>query len=217
MAEFEVFNSGFPGDTTLELIKRFQMSVADLNPDLVVLLIGSNDMLYPGHMLDIDTYAQKLNTLLDRIAMTGAEALLLTAPRFITELLVENYPATVEHKYSPEKRLLMLNDVIRDISRERGIEFVDLYKLIEPVDESAGSLIMNPVNSSRRDGMHFTAEGNRVVAENVCRCCLKYYPEARRIVCLGDSLTYGVYMPGKGTAEVDALTYPGILHKLLNG
>ena len=217
MAEFEVFNSGFPGDTTLELIKRFQMSVADLNPDLVVLLIGSNDMLYPGHMLDIDTYAQKLNTLLDRIAMTGAEALLLTAPRFITELLVENYPATVEHKYSPEERLLMLNDVIRDISRERGIEFVDLYKLIEPVDESAGSLIMNPVNSSRRDGMHFTAEGNRVVAENVCQCCLKYYPAARRIVCLGDSLTYGVYMPGKGTAEVDALTYPGILHKLLNG
>lgn len=216
MADFTVYNSGFPGDTTLELLKRFPMSVTELQPDLVCLLIGSNDMLYPGHMLDIDTYAQKLNTLLDRIAMTGSEALLLTAPRFVTSLLIENYPATVEHKLSPEERLLMLNDVIRDTARERGIEYIDLYKLIDPVDESVGSLVMNPANSNRRDGMHFTAEGNRVVAENVCQCCLKYYPEARRIVCLGDSLTYGVYMPGKGTAEVDALTYPGILNKLLN-
>lgn len=216
MAEFTVFNSGFPGDTTLELLKRFQMSVGELSPDLVVLLIGSNDMLYPGHMLDIDTYAQKLNTLLDRIAMVGAEALLLTAPRFITHLLLETYPESANHRYTPEERLLMLNSVIRDTARERGIEYVDLYKLIDPVDESAGSLILNPANSNRRDGMHFTAQGNQLVAENVARCCRKYYPEARRIVCLGDSLTYGVYMPGKGTAEIDALTYPGILNKLLN-
>ena len=131
-------------------------------------------------------------------------------------MLLETYPATLEHKYSPEERLIMLNNVIRDVAAERGIELVDLYKLIDPVDESAESLLLNEANSNRRDGMHFTGAGNRVVAENVCTCIRKYYPEARRIVCLGDSLTYGVYMPGKGTAEIDALTYPGILNKLLN-
>ena len=216
MSDYIVYNSGFPGDTTLELLKRFQMSVTELQPDLVCLLIGSNDMLYPGHMLELDVYARNLNTLLDRIAYVGSDAMLMTAPRFVTRLLLETYPATLEHKYPPEERLIMLNNVIRDVAAERGIELVDLYKLIDPADESAGSLLLNEANSNRRDGMHFNAQGNQVVAENVCKCILKYYPDARRIVCLGDSLTYGVYMPGKGTAEPDALTDPGILQKLLN-
>ena len=192
------------------------MSVTELQPDLVCLLIGSNDMLYPGHMLELDVYARNLNTLLDRIAYVGSDAMLMTAPRFVTRLLLETYPATLEHKYPPEERLIMLNNVIRDVAAERGIELVDLYKLIDPADESAGSLLLNEANSNRRDGMHFTAQGNQVVAENVCKCIQKYYPDTRRIVCLGDSLTYGVYMPGKGTSEPDALTYPGILQKLLN-
>ena len=212
----EVFNAGFPGDTTRELLKKFPNDVVPRDPDLVVLLIGSNDMLYPGHMLELDVYARNLNTLLDRIAYVGSDAMLMTAPRFVTRLLLETYPATLEHKYPPEERLIMLNNVIRDVAAERGIELVDLYKLIDPADESAGSLLLNEANSNRRDGMHFNAQGNRVVAENVCKCILKYYPDARRIVCLGDSLTYGVYMPGKGTAEPDALTYPGILCRLLS-
>ena len=214
--DFQVFNAGFPGDTTLELLKRFQRDVVSQQPDLVVLLIGSNDMLYPGHMLSIESYRRNLNTLLDRIAYVGSDAMLMTAPRFVTRLLLETYPATLEHKYPPEERLIMLNNVIRDVAAERGIELVDLYKLIDPADESAGSLLLNEANSNRRDGMHFNAQGNQVVAENVCKCILKYYPDARRIVCLGDSLTYGVYMPGKGTSEPDALTYPGILCRLLS-
>ena len=36
------------------------------------------------------------------------------------------------------------------------------------------------------------------------------------LTALGDSLTYGVYMPGKGSADKEALTYPGQLARLLN-
>ena len=114
------------------------------------------------------------------------------------------------------KSISLFNKPAKTVKPADKVSLVDLYKLIDPVDESAESLILNPANSNRRDGMHFNAKGNQLVAENVAHCCRKYYPEARRIVCLGDSLTYGVYMPGKGTAEIDAMTYPGILNKLLN-
>ena len=76
---------------------------------------------------------------------------------------------------------------------------------------------MNPANSNRRDGMHLTAEGLKIMAEAAGEKIRKYFPDVRTIVCFGDSITYGVYMPGKGTAGIDALTYPGQLLKLLNG
>ncbi|MBE6380380.1 MAG: hypothetical protein E7047_05580 [Lentisphaerae bacterium] len=212
----EVSNAGFPGDTTLELLKKFQRDVAAREPDLVVLLIGSNDMLYPGHMLTIGEYCKNLNTLLDRTAVIGADVILMTAPHFITALLLENYPQTIEHALSPETRLVLLNDAIKAIAAERQLELVDLYELIAPVDMSPESMILNPANSDRRDGMHFTAAGNRAVALAVYEKIRKYFSEKRRIICWGDSLTYGVYMPGKGTADPAALTYPGILCKLLN-
>ncbi|WP_372934509.1 hypothetical protein [Mariniphaga sediminis] len=34
-----------------------------------------------------------------------------------------------------------------------------------------------------------------------------------KIICFGDSLTFGVYMKGEGTAEGD--TYPAILKQLI--
>jgi len=36
-----------------------------------------------------------------------------------------------------------------------------------------------------------------------------------RVVCAGDSLTYGVYLKGKGKAEPDGETYPSELFRQL--
>ena len=214
--EYCVYNAGFPGDTTVELLKRFDRDVAQRQPDVVVMLAGSNDMFYPGHMLELATFQKNYNTLLDRIENLGAQAVVLTAPRFLKYLLIENFPETINYPLSLEERLDMLNQTIRKTAAERYIPLVDVNKLIDPVDETAGSMVLNVANSGKRDGMHMTAEGYGVIARNVYKTLKANYPEARTIVCLGNSITYGVYMPGKGTAGIDALTYPGQLCKLLN-
>ena len=211
-----VYNAGFPGDTTLELLKRFNRDVAQRQPDAVVLLVGSNDMFYPGHILDLATYEKNLNVLLDRISNINAHAVLLTAPRFLKNLLIENFPETINYPVSLDERLEMLNETICKTADRRDIPLVDIYKFIDPVDESAFSLVMNPANSGRRDGMHMTREGCKVIAENVYKAIKENYPEAKTVVCFGDSITYGVYMPGKGSANADAGTYPGQLCKMLN-
>ena len=215
MAEYKVYNAGFPGDTTLELLKRFNRDAAQHQPDVVVLLVGSNDMFYPGHILDLTTYEKNLNALLDRINNINARAILLTAPRFLKNLLIENFPETMENPLSIDERFSKLNQTIRLLAAERSALLVDVCKLIAPVDESIESLILNPANSNRRDGMHLTAAGYGIIAQNVYDILQEFCPEARTIVCLGDSITYGVYMRGKGTASGDALTYPGQLSKLL--
>ena len=216
MNDFQVYNAGYPGDTTVELLQRFDRDVTERMPDLVCLLIGSNDMFYPGHMLELDSFRKNLNMLLDRIALLGAECMIFTAPRFVVPLLIENFPETLQHPMSIEERLTALNNTIRAEAIERGIVCLDLFRLITPVDESAQSLVLNEANSRRRDGMHLTAEGLQIMAEATFKNIRRYFQEARTIVCLGDSITYGVYMPGKGTAGADALTYPGQLYKLLS-
>ena len=215
MKQYRVYNSGFPGDTTLELLKRFDRDVASHFPDVVVLLAGSNDMFYPGHILDIATYQKNLNALLDRINNIRAQAILLTAPRFLKNLLIENFPETINHPVSLDERLAMLNRTIRETAADRYIPLVDAYSLIDPVDETASSLVLNIANSGRADGMHMTDEGYKLIAENVYKAVKENYPEAQTIVCFGDSITYGVYMPGKGTAGKEAKTYPGQLYKML--
>ena len=216
VAEYKVYNCGFPGDTTLELLKRFNRDVVSKNPDLVVLLIGSNDMFYPGHILEPAVYRKNLNTLLERIKVINAGCILMTAPGFYIPLLVENFPGTVESPLSIEERLTLLNDTIREVADERDLPLVDLYKLITPADDSAESMVLTPSNSKYRDGMHLTAAGYGIAAGKIFELHQKYFSQCRNIVCLGDSLTYGVYMPGKGGADADALTYPGQLAKLLN-
>lgn len=216
MAEFQVYNCGFPGDTTLELLKRFNRDVVSKNPDLVVLLVGSNDMFYPGHMLELAVYRKNLNTLLERIKVINAGCILMTAPGFHIPLLVENFPGTVESPLGIEERLSLLNETIREVAAERDLPLVDLHKLIVPTDDSAESMVLTPGNSKYRDGMHLTAAGYGIAAEKIFELHQKFYPECRNIVCLGDSLTYGVFMPGKGSADKEALTYPGQLAKLLN-
>ena len=216
MREYCVYNAGFPGDTTVELLKRFDRDVAQRKPDAVVLLAGSNDMFYPGHMLELATFQKNYNILLDRIENIGAQAVVLTAPRFLKNLLIENFPETINHPLSLDERLDMLNQAIRATADERYIPLVDANKLIDPVDDTPDSMVLNVANSGRHDGMHMTDEGYKVIAENVCKVLKENYPDARSVVCFGDSITYGVYMPGKGTAAEDAKTYPGQLCKLLN-
>lgn len=211
-----VFNAGFPGDTTVELLQRFDRDVVQRKADLVTLLVGSNDMFYPGHIISIEQYCRNLNKLLDRITVIGAGCILFTAPRFYTPLLIKQFPATLDHPLPIDERLAMLNAAIEDIASARSLPLIDLYRLITPVDDSAASMVLNLANSNYNDGMHLTADGYKIMAENVFAIICKEFRNIRNIVCLGDSITYGVYMPGKGSADSSGLTYPGQLSALLN-
>jgi lysophospholipase L1-like esterase len=65
------------------------------------------------------------------------------------------------------------------------------------------------------DGLHPTRDGYRLIAQEVYRYLKQHQllKKNRRIICFGDSITYGAFMDGKGTAEGD--TYPAFLKNLL--
>ncbi len=210
-----VYNAGRPGDTTLELLARYERDVAARLPDLVYLLVGGNDMFYPGHILAPESYRENLTALTAQITAAGAGLALFTLPPFYRPFLIENFPETLDHPLSTGRRLQAANHIVREVAREFRAPLIPLDRLIAPADDTAQSLVMNEANSGRRDGIHLTADGLKIMAEAAFAVHREHFREARTIVCFGDSITYGVYMPGKGTAEVTASTYPGMLHRLL--
>ena len=61
----DVYNRGIGGDTTVGLLKRLDVSVFDLKPKTVVLLIGTNDLA----LLDttVEVIYENITQILQRI------------------------------------------------------------------------------------------------------------------------------------------------------
>jgi len=72
----------------------------------------------------------------------------------------------------------------------------------------------NVINAGVADGVHPTSQGYALIAAVIYQAIRDYRLPAERIVCLGDSITFGAHMPGAGTAT--GLTYPARLVALLD-
>jgi lysophospholipase L1-like esterase len=116
----------------------------------------------------------------------------------------------------PAKRIEKGNAIIKKIAKDRKIPLVDVYTMFTAVtkdQDSKASLLRNQANVKIKDGVHPRMEGYKIIAEAVAQTIKKNNLPTGRIVCFGDSITYGAGMKGAGTATGD--TYPGQLAKLL--
>src|SRR3954462_12875738 len=114
-----------------------------LNPDLVSLLAGLNDMLRRN--VDVAAVTSELDGMVARLRDAGADVLLFTLPD----------PVPINPLAKPATaRVARLNDAIREISARRGPFLVELDR--------------HGVSSDRRlwseDRLHPNAEGHRRIA-----------------------------------------------------
>jgi lysophospholipase L1-like esterase len=213
----EVINAGHGGDNTADLLARLDRDVLARAPGLVVLLAGTNDLLNSKNAVSLGDYRGNLRVLVQRIRAKGARVLLLTMPPVYAPYLLQRHPAGFYGADGPAGRIAAGNAVIREVARENQVPVVDLFAAFAAAggaSESATSLTRNEANSGQPDGVHPTAAGYRVIAGLVAGAIAREnLPGIRRIVCLGDSLTFGVHVTGEGTTTGE--TYPaGLLRAL---
>ncbi|CAN5388281.1 hypothetical protein BH09SUM1_BH09SUM1_23510 [soil metagenome] len=118
-----VVNRGIGGDRVDGLRDRLDVSVSDLEPKRIYLMIGCNDVTYP--VLDAKQFGAHYAMLLDAIYRQAPEAKLTVlsilpyGPRF------EKYNAlgTPDH---PGVTASQLNNVIAELAAKRNLPFVDL-------------------------------------------------------------------------------------------
>jgi len=211
-----VVNAGRGGQNTRNLLARLARDVLAHKPDLVVLIVGTNDMLNSRNAVPIAEYKANLERLVRQVRAAGSQLILLTLPPCHEPYLLTRHPAAFYADSPPARRVETANRVVRALAKKHRLPLVDVHRLITArggATTDAASLIRNQANSRTTDGVHPTAEGYRAIAAAVRQCIRDRKLPARRVVCLGDSITFGANVKGAGTAKGE--TYPACLARLL--
>lgn len=210
-----ILNKGIPNNNVSNLLRRVKRSVLKHHPSLVIIMIGTNDMVNPPKRLSYETYDEKLNTLVDRIQTNGADVLLLSLPHVDT---VDLFSRHNRKKYTlpPNERIDSANVIIHQTATKQHCMFLDMNAIFQShhsADGTASSLIRNERNSRAKDGVHPTPEGYKVMAESIAHFLKDKGASYSKIICFGDSITFGAYVKGEGGTRGE--TYPAVLKRLL--
>ncbi len=217
--ELTVINAGVGGNSTHNLLQRVDKDVLAHKPDVVVMMVGTNDALNSRNSVPLEEYRKNLRDLVEKFKNSGAKVLLLTIPPAYDKLLLSRHRAEFFADRSPAQRIADVNAVVKGMGKLDGVTVVDVHARIEEkggAGPEATSLIRNPANSKSKDGVHPTSGGYDVIAAAVYRAMKDAgWDKVQTVVCFGDSITYGAAMKGAGTAAADADTYPAKLARLL--
>ena len=110
-------NRGIPGEQASEAIKRFQSDVLNLNPDLIVILTGANDLTHGRNVKDIAADIERMISMAKNKSISTAVGSLLPFREGIYE----------------DSRLLeikLLNGRIQAITEKFNSKFIDFYSIL---------------------------------------------------------------------------------------
>ena len=170
----KLVGKGISGDKVSDLLTRYKKDVIDLDPDIVFIYIGINDVWHKydyGTGTDIDLYENGLRQIINDLKENGVEVILCT-PTVIGENKGE---FTLVNQFKDIETMEIMNndlddysDVIRKLSKEFDTKLLDLRKIfMQYISEN------NPENKSKgvltTDGVHLNNLGSKLIADEMIR------------------------------------------------
>ena len=217
---FDVIHAGYPGDNTRAMLKRMDKDVLIHAPTAVTIQCGTNDSVNPRAFVPVDEFSGNLTEIIARIKnKTNAEILLIAPPPCISSEVVIRYKFPDEYKNTDLNiKLKEYVDRMGNTATENKIPFINLFTLFsgkKRIGLTQDSLIRNKLNSGIEDGAHPTEEGYLLIGKTVYNNLITEGFDCTRLVCFGDSLTFGYPYGGMGTLEGN--NFPAAVSRLLNG
>lgn len=115
-------NKGIGGQTTRQMLARFQSDVLDLHPHAVVILGGTNDIAGLGGDMPVDSIFQQIVTMAGMAKANGIRVILCS--------VVPAYEYACCKSVKPVPLIAALNDKISNYCREEGIPYVDYFPVL---------------------------------------------------------------------------------------
>lgn len=206
-----IINTGVPGNTSGEIRARLARDVLAHGPDLVVVKAGTNDALNSAKLVPPAETAANLAAIADAVR-ARCRLLLVTQLPFHEPYLLARHRPEAYGALPPAERLRLARAAVHAI----GAPVADAWSAFQGagmVGEDPRSLLRNLANAGAADGVHPTSDGYRLLAAVVATAIRAHALPTGRIVCVGDSITFGQYVPGEGAA--DGESYPGWLGRIL--
>lgn len=213
-----IANKGIGGNNTNDLLKRIDTDVVKLNPDLVILMVGTNDLLNSKKMISFEKYETNLNQIVKKIKDNKSQILLMSPPPVDSIYLFQRHDKNV-YTQPPNVKMDSARQIIKRTANKHTLLFIDLFQAFKNKnipDHNQDNYIRNIKNSSKNDGVHPTPLGYQFITDQITHylkekgLLYKY----TNIVCFGDSITFGSGLKKGGT--VFGENYPSYLYKILN-
>ena len=149
-SENPYIDRGISGQTTAEMLHRFQQDVIDLKPSVVVILAGINDIAENSGPITLGQILDNIVAMVD-----------LADDNDIKVILCSIVPANKFNwnpKIQPAQKVIELNEMLEDYAIQNKITFIDYYN--EMVDSDKGLQLQYG-----EDGVHPNLAGYKVMEE----------------------------------------------------
>ncbi len=148
-----VINRGIDGQSTQQMLVRFRQDVLDLDPVVLVVLAGTNDVAgVTGRTRNEDIEA-------NYASMAELARLHHIRVVFASLLPVNNYTEDAKESFAlrPRERILALNTWLKDYCAKNGFVYLDYFSVM--VDDKG--MLKRELSD---DGLHPNAPGYKVMA-----------------------------------------------------
>lgn len=149
-------NRGIGGHTTVAILHRFQTDVVDLNPKVVVILAGINDIAgFSGPMTNEQT-RDNLAAMTGSAARSGIRVVLASVMPVNDYCVDSEGNPIIQTDLRPPARILALNQLIRTYAEQNRIPYIDYHSAMADADGFMRAGLTN-------EGLHPNAAGYQVM------------------------------------------------------
>jgi lysophospholipase L1-like esterase len=165
-------NRGISGQTTPQMLVRFRRDVIDLEPQVVVILAGTNDIAGNTGPMTLGQIEANLTTMTELARAHGIRVVLSSVMPVRDGLTNKDGEKLVQTKKRPPETIVALNEWIKKYAAENHLVYLDYFSVM--VDDQ-GFLKAE----TTYDGLHPNAQGYVVMAplaEKAIQASLKVKP-----------------------------------------
>ncbi len=154
----DIINEGVNGDTSFGLLTRSFKDVIDLNPDICIILIGTNDLLM-GRSLE-NTF-DNIKTLVHELKENKISPIIAFPPRIVPYLAKENWCDTIDY-LKVNNELLKPKGLLLTLCEDGSYKSLDFYDAFYSLGED---------NSYKfyLDGIHLNDKGHEIMYNMVIK------------------------------------------------
>lgn len=150
---------GISGQTSSQMLVRFQEDVIELKPKAVVILAGTNDIAQNNGTISVERIFKNIKSMCQLAKANGIRP-------FIASVLPA-YAYSWNKSVAPAEEIAKLNRLLKDYAVGAGITYIDYYT---PMVDDRGGLRAD----LSKDGVHPTAAGYGVMEPIALKALKKY-------------------------------------------
>lgn len=161
----DIINKGVNGDTSFGVLTRSFHDIIALNPDICIVLIGTNDLLMNR---SVKNTTDNIKTLVKEIVENDILPVIAFPPKIVPSLAKEKWCETIDYQ-KVNNNLLELRELLLTFCLENSYKKIDFYEAFSSISE---------FNSHKYylDGIHLNAKGHEImynlIVKEIMECIL---------------------------------------------